>query len=582
MTDIFKKNLLPEIDVFNKKMRINICKDLFTKKLGDTISLNFDKNQKNNKFLRHPEFSKNVKTFPKNKRISFFSLNKEENLRKIWEPKMKFNFYNLDELTEKENKKMLNLHVNFSLKNDETKKIIKNLFNNKEEKEKHRKIFVDSFRDYKNYNSYIDNDLRKNKIMHTFELKKISENKKLYFANSKIRNKSYNNFGNVIDRISKDKKKCNNFIKSFFELLFDIYVLYEFYNEIIPLINKFNETFFVLFQINSFPINPLNIKFLEIYKISSILNVALIFLSKDKNLYKENILKMKELLQKYINICLNLINCKILDSKKIDNFFIKNDSIKEISSLIDIINKIIELLFSNKMNDYKKIYKCLKQLTNNINDKTPNQIFYLVKDSILFCHNCRYKNYKLLKQEKINFKNNKSFKEDNDIKSPFIKNKMVKKFCLVLDLDETLIHNLYLPIGEYFFVRPGVFDLFENIHQFYEIIIFTSAKKDYAYNIIEKIDYKDYIDYILHKKHNTNLNGNIVKKLDLIGRDLNKIIYVDNLEKNAKYNKKNFYLISSWYNDILDTEINILKDKLIHIATCGKFNNDITQGLLEK
>ena len=169
MTDIFKKNLLPEIDVFNKKMRINICKDLFTKKLGDTIYLNFDKNQKNNKFLRHPEFSKNVKTFPKNKRISFFSLNKEENLRKIWEPKMKFNFYNLDELTEKENKKMLNLHVNFSLKNDETKKVIKNLFNNKEEKEKHRKIIVDSFRDYKNYNSYIDNDLRKNKIMHTFE-----------------------------------------------------------------------------------------------------------------------------------------------------------------------------------------------------------------------------------------------------------------------------------------------------------------------------------------------------------------------------------------------------------------------------
>ena len=70
--------------------------------------------------------------------------------------------------------------------------------------------------------------------------------------------------------------------------------------------------------------------------------------------------------------------------------------------------------------------------------------------------------------------------------------------------------------------------------------------------------------------------------MDLIGRDLNKIIYVDNLEKNAKYNKKNLYLISSWFNDVFDKELNILKDKLIHIATCGKFDKDITQGLLEK
>ena len=157
---------------------------------------------------------------------------------------------------------------------------------------------------------------------------------------------------------------------------------------------------------------------------------------------------------------------------------------------------------------------------------------------------------------------------------------MSKKYCLVLDLDETLIHGMYFPFGYYFFVRPGVFDFLEKMHNLFEIIIFTAAKKEYVYDIIEKIDYKDYIDYILYKKHIINEKGSLAKKLDLIGRDLNKIIYVDNLEKNAKYNKKNLYLIPSWYNNIFDKEIYILKDKLIYIATCEKFENDITQGLL--
>ena len=586
MSDKFKKILLPEIDVSNSKKRRNIKKDLFTKKLGEKISFNFDKTQKNNKIFSYPEFTKNIRAFPKNERISFFSLNKEKNLRKIWNQKKKLKFYNLKELTEEESKKIQNLKLDFSFNNVKNKKLIKKFSNNKEKERRHRKIISDSTSDIRNYNSYIDNTLRFDKKLYSFDIKKSIENKKINFQNSRIKNKSNNNFGNVIDRISKNEKRSKTFIKSFFELLLDIHSSYEFYNKIIPLINKLNERFFFLFQINSFPINPLNIKFLDLHKISSILNISLIFLSKDKNLYKENILKMKELLQKYIKNCLNLINHKIFESSKINDFFHENETIKEITTLRDILNEIIYLLFNDKKNDYKIIYKSLKQLVNNINNQTPNQIFYLVKDTILFCHNCIYNNQKILKEEQ--FKSNKInkfekfVKENNEITPPFIKRKMVKKFCLVLDLDETLIHNLYLPFGEYFFVRPGVFDLLENIHDFYETIIFTAAKKDYAFNIIEKIDLKNYIDFILYKSHNLNINGNLVKKLDLIGRDLNKIIYVDNLEKNAKYNKKNLYLISSWFNDIFDKELNILKNKLIHIATCGKFDKDITQGLLEK
>ena len=70
-----------------------------------------------------------------------------------------------------------------------------------------------------------------------------------------------------------------------------------------------------------------------------------------------------------------------------------------------------------------------------------------------------------------------------------------------------------------------------------------------------------------------------MKKLELIGRDLNKIIFVDNLKYNAKYNLKNLYLIPSWTDDINDNELYKLGNKLKYIYESGKFNDDITKGL---
>ena len=540
--------------------------------------------EKNYAILRHPKIFQNIKTIQKSKTNNLFSLDKEEYLRKIWEPKKIKKFYNKDNFIEKENyKQRINIHFDSPLKNIKSNKEFNEWFNYKEKTGKAKKIIFDSISVLQNYNSSIDSLLNSENSKNLFGNKKIRWDKKFNLQHLKIRNKSDNNFGNIIERISKEEKKSKMFIKSFFENLVELSISFEFYNKFIPLANKLNETFFFLFDIKSFPINPFNIKFLEIYKISGILDISLIFLAKDKNLYKENKLKMKELLQKYIYFSINSINFKILESTKINNFLSINNLTKEITSLVDILNEIIILLFSNKINEYKKLNKCLRQLINNINSQTPKQILSIINDSILFCHNCVHINNKIKNFDKNKINTiNKFPEDDNEFKPPYIKNKMTKKFCLILDLDETLIHNMNLPFGEYFLVRPGIFDLLSNVGDIFEIIIFTAAKREYAYNIIEKIDYKNFIDHILYKKHMINIEGNYVKKLDLIGRDLNKIIYVDNLEKNAKFNKKNLYLIPSWYNDIFDKEIYKLKEKLMYISTCSKFDNDISQGLYQK
>ncbi len=64
---------------------------------------------------------------------------------------------------------------------------------------------------------------------------------------------------------------------------------------------------------------------------------------------------------------------------------------------------------------------------------------------------------------------NKNNDNNNELvpTAPYIKEKLTKKFCLVLDLDLTLIYSIFEDnLGSkleknqnYFFVRPGVFEL---------------------------------------------------------------------------------------------------------------------------
>lgn len=53
-------------------------------------------------------------------------------------------------------------------------------------------------------------------------------------------------------------------------------------------------------------------------------------------------------------------------------------------------------------------------------------------------------------------------------------------YTLVLDLDETLIHNVEYGNDSYFLVRPGCVQFIELMAKYYEIVIFTAALQEYA------------------------------------------------------------------------------------------------------
>jgi TFIIF-interacting CTD phosphatase-like protein len=53
-------------------------------------------------------------------------------------------------------------------------------------------------------------------------------------------------------------------------------------------------------------------------------------------------------------------------------------------------------------------------------------------------------------------------------------------YTLVLDLDETLIHNVEYGQDSFFLVRPGCVYFIELMAKYYEIVIFTAALQEYA------------------------------------------------------------------------------------------------------
>jgi Dullard-like phosphatase family protein len=253
------------------------------------------------------------------------------------------------------------------------------------------------------------------------------------------------------------------------------------------------------------------------------------------------------------------------------------------------------LLFDNKK-EYLPLRNALEQLYEIIPKKDYQYLTEVINNSILYCYNSkpkclfsfsifRSKNNILTMRESPEFQSNYSI--NNNIVStenlpsiPFIKSSMKKKFCLVLDIDETISHSLKLSFGCYFLVRPGALDFLKEVSKYYEIIIFTSSPKSYADKILNKIDINgNLISHRLYRNHVIYENGKSAKNLNMIGRDLTKTIFIDNLMSNAKYNLNNLCPITTWISDIFDDKLIKLKNKLIYIATSGKYDNDITQGL---
>lgn len=154
---------------------------------------------------------------------------------------------------------------------------------------------------------------------------------------------------------------------------------------------------------------------------------------------------------------------------------------------------------------------------------------------------------------------------------PPLEPKFKGKKCLVLDLDETLVHASFkilhqadftLPIeieGNYHNVyvikRPGVDQFMKRVGELYEVVVFTASVSKYGDPLLDLLDIHKVVSHRLFRESCYNHQGNYVKDLSQVGRDLKDTIIIDNSPTSYIFHPQHAIPISSWFSDAHDNEL---------------------------
>ena len=93
----------------------------------------------------------------------------------------------------------------------------------------------------------------------------------------------------------------------------------------------------------------------------------------------------------------------------------------------------------------------------------------------------------------------------------------------------------------------------------FELVIFSFGTFEYVDSVIKIIEKKEkFFEHVLYRQHATLNNGEYIKDLSLLGRDLKNIIIVDDIPQVFKLQERNGICIKAFYGDIV-TDRNTLK-----------------------
>ncbi|KAK1415842.1 hypothetical protein QVD17_31630 [Tagetes erecta] len=146
---------------------------------------------------------------------------------------------------------------------------------------------------------------------------------------------------------------------------------------------------------------------------------------------------------------------------------------------------------------------------------------------------------------------------------------------LVLDLDETLVHSTLEPCEDadftfsvnfnledhkvYVRCRPYLKEFMERVADLFEIIIFTASQSIYAEQLLNVLDPKRKVfRHRVYRESCVFLEGNYLKDLSVLGRDLARVVMIDNSPQAFGFQVDNGIPIESWFDDRSDKELLLL------------------------
>uniref|UniRef100_A0A3P9QAA8 protein-serine/threonine phosphatase n=1 Tax=Poecilia reticulata TaxID=8081 RepID=A0A3P9QAA8_POERE len=145
------------------------------------------------------------------------------------------------------------------------------------------------------------------------------------------------------------------------------------------------------------------------------------------------------------------------------------------------------------------------------------------------------------------------------------------KNCVVIDLDETLVHSSFKPISNADFIvpveidgtvhqvyvlkRPHVDEFLQKMGELFECVLFTASLAKYADPVADLLDQWGVFRARLFRESCVFHRGNYVKDLSRLGRELRKVIIVDNSPASYIFHPENAVPVQSWFDDMTDTEL---------------------------
>jgi CTD small phosphatase-like protein 2 len=152
------------------------------------------------------------------------------------------------------------------------------------------------------------------------------------------------------------------------------------------------------------------------------------------------------------------------------------------------------------------------------------------------------------------------------------KNPSSPRPTLVLDLDETLVHCSTEPISGVDLVfpvvwngveyrvyarkRPGLDAFMQQVSAWFEVVVFTASQQVYADKLLNILDPNfAWFKHRVFRDACVCVEGNYLKDLSVLGRDLATTVIIDNSPQAFGYQYNNGIPILSWFDAQDDTEL---------------------------